>query len=382
MEDKNIITNLTLQQMNQSDALGFNTEFISQSHDSNFDLLGKAFQNTGRIYARLKMAVDNGNCVSENCVYELNQLKRLQEAPQASLDFISSLLSQLEITESSNFDPNNSYEYTVANCIFKNKPGFSKTDGYNIYLNLLEDSSQEIIFEGPMFTKELPHPLDPSYMVRVENPLIINSVALESLSESGTTIVSETPDINKEMLALLPEVGLFTAESMMEGGQLSPTAIISEEFVLKNPDGSFDYEIIDLGNGKGRNVLKYDMNKIESKTNPFINAEVAGLLSDEQSAVAAWNVYISKGTSVEEDDQMVQSANAGDDSWSYKTDLPLQQPHKKLFEIKYKQYFVENYLKQFITNQLPTVKEDAAVFDLAEAKKAKAQKFLDDNDLN
>jgi hypothetical protein len=43
---------------------------------------------------------------------------------------------------------------------------------------------------------------------------------------------------------------------------------------------------------------------------------------------------------------------------------------------------MNNYLKQFITNQRPTVKEDAAVFDLAEAKQAQAQKFLDDNDLN
>ena len=40
-----------------------------------------------------------------------------------------------------------------------------------------------------------------------------------------------------------------------------------------------------------------------------------------------------------------------------------------------------NYLKQFITDRLPTVTEDAAVFDLAEAKKAKAQKFLQDNKL-
>ena len=42
---------------------------------------------------------------------------------------------------------------------------------------------------------------------------------------------------------------------------------------------------------------------------------------------------------------------------------------------------MENYIKQFITNKLPTVTEDAAVFDLEEAKKAKAQKFIDDNQL-
>ena len=60
----------------------------------------------------------------------------------------------------------------------------------------------------------------------------------------------------------------------------------------------------------------------------------------------------------------------------------LKQNKKDLFEKKYNEYFINNYLKQFITDQMPTVKEDAAVFDIEEAKKAKAQKFLKDNDLN
>jgi hypothetical protein len=124
------------------------------------------------------------------------------------------------------------------------------------------------------------------------------------------------------------------------------------------------------------------MEKINKKVAPFINAEVAGLMSSEQDVIAAWNVYIAKGTSVEEDDQMAQDANSGNEYWSYESNLPLAQENKVLFEIKYKEYFMENYLKQFITNQVPTVKEDAAVFDLAEAKKAKAQKFLADNNLN
>jgi len=59
----------------------------------------------------------------------------------------------------------------------------------------------------------------------------------------------------------------------------------------------------------------------------------------------------------------------------------LSQKNKELFEANYAKYFAKNYLKQFITNKLPTVTEDAAVFDLAEAKKAKAQKFLQDNKL-
>jgi len=78
---------------------------------------------------------------------------------------------------------------------------------------------------------------------------------------------------------------------------------------------------------------------------------------------------------------MVQNANAASESWSYEKDLPLSQDKKVLFESKYKDYFMNNYLKQFITNQLPTVTQDAAVFDLAEARKAKAQKFLQDNKL-
>ena len=79
---------------------------------------------------------------------------------------------------------------------------------------------------------------------------------------------------------------------------------------------------------------------------------------------------------------MAQNANAGSLAWDYKKVLPLSQKNKELFEKHYIKYFAKNYLKQFITNKLPSVEEDAAVFDLAEAKKAKAQKFIDDNKLS
>ena len=48
---------------------------------------------------------------------------------------------------------------------------------------------------------------------------------------------------------------------------------------------------------------------------------------------------------------------------------------------KYKEYFMNNYLKQFTRNQIPSVQADAAVFDLEEGRKAKAQQFIDDNKL-
>jgi len=348
MKNENIIKNLTIKQINQSDALGFNKDFISKAHDVNFDLLGKAFANTAKTYAKLKIAIDNNTCESENCVYEINQLKIIEQAPQVSLDFLSSLISQLQVTESENFDPNNNFEYTVANCILNERPGFSKSDGYDAYLDLLQDGSQQITFYGPMFVQ----------------PLVINSVSLQALGNVGTTIVASTPDLPSEMMSLLAKIGLFTSESIMENGKLSPNAKISEEFVLKNPDGSFDYEIIDIGNGKGRNILKYDMDKIERKSSPFITAEVAGLLNLEQQAVAAWNVYLSEGK-----------------YWSYTEDLPLYPDKQKEFEKKYKDYFMNNYLKQFVENQLPTNPQDAAIFDLQEAKMAKAQAFIEANNL-
>ena len=364
--ENNLNQNLFLQQFNESDAMAYNQGFISNTSDYNFQLLENAYRNTGRVYAKLKLAMDSNRCQDETCAYELSEIKHLQEAPQLSLDFLSSLLAELSITDDPNFDPNNNFKYTAANGVMTAKPGFSKSDGYGVYLDLLPNGAQQIVFIGPAFAE----------------PLVINNTALNALNESNTSLVAPTPDINKDMLRLLTEVGIFSPDMVGENGELSAGAKITEEYVIMNPDGTPDYAIIDIGNGKGRNTLKYDMDKIEKKTTPFINAEVAGLVSSEQDAVAAWNVYISKGTSVEEDDQMAQNANAGEDSWSYEEDLPLMQDKKVLFEKKYKEYFMNNYLKQFITNQFPTVQADAAVFDLAEAKQAKAQKFIDDNNLN
>ena len=365
MENKNITTNLLLKQINQSNAIAYNNDYLAESSDYNFKILEVAYADTAKKYAAIKMDIKNNNCTTGNCYYENQKIKQLEEAPQVSINFIQNILGELAVTDTPNYDVNNDYRYLVANSIFTSKPGFSKTDGYQLYLILNEDGTQTMIFNGPMFEKEL----------------VINSAALESILEADTFLVTPTPDIQAEMVQLLSKVGIFNLEDVLESGQLAPNARISEEFIMKNSDGSFDYEIIDIGGGKGRNILKFDMDKIERKVAPFINAEVVGLLSSEQQAVAAWNVYIAKGSTPEEDDQMVQNANAASESWSYEKDLPLSQDKKVLFESKYKDYFMNNYLKQFITNQLPTVTQDAAVFDLAEAKKAKAQKFIDDNQL-
>lgn len=352
--------------MNQSDAIAYRPGFLSSPTNSEFGVLNKAYAETGRLYARLKTAIETNQCSTPTCEYETKRLRQLEASPQESMDFLSSFTAEIATVDEPNFDPNNNFAFTIAHAIITKKPAFSMTDGYMISLYLLDDGSQQLVFEGPGF----------------DEPLSINSSTLKSLLDSGTAIVASTPNIDGDMSALLLETGLFSAEDTMEDGSLGPNAKITEEFVLKNADGSFDYEILDIGDGKGRNVLQYDFDKIKRKSEPFINAEIAGLLSSEQFAVAAWNVYISKGTTSSEDDQLVQNVNAGDNSWSYEFDLPLQNDKKELFSAKYKEYFMNNYLMQFTKNQLPTVQEDAAIFDLAEAQQAKAQKFLDDNDLN
>ena len=365
MENNNILQNLFLKQFNESNAIAYNKAFVASDSDYNFQLLDNAYRLAGKYYAKLKIAIESNKCESEHCALELQQLKQLEEAPQASLGFLESVISELSVTEESSFDPNNDYRYAAANSVMTGKPGFSKTDGYQVYLDLLQNGSQQIVFMGPTF----------------QPPLIINSSSLSALLDSDTSLVVSTPNIGKDMLRLLPETGLFMQEMINENKELKATAKISEEFVMKNTDGSFDYEIIDLGGGKGRNVLKFDMDKIEKKVTPFINAEVAGLMSSEQDVVAAWNVYISKDTSVMEDDQMVQNANAAGSSWLYEIDLPLSQDKKDIFAVKYKTYFMNNYVNEFTKNQTPTVKEDAAVFDLAEKRLAQAEKFEKENNI-
>jgi len=59
----------------------------------------------------------------------------------------------------------------------------------------------------------------------LDNPFIVNSSALETLLESGTGIIAETPNINSDMLRLLSEVGVMAGNSTNpETGELMPGA--------------------------------------------------------------------------------------------------------------------------------------------------------------
>jgi hypothetical protein len=362
----NVQKNLLIKHMNNSDVLAYNKDYIASPIDSNFQILD-AFKGTEKYYAQLEIAIKNNDCrMGEDCSFEEAQIIRLKKATKLFIDFMANVTAELETTQADNFDPNCNADYTVANCVTNNKPGFSKTDGYSVTLTLLEDGTQELIYNGPMFS----------------HPLTINSSSLQTILDANTYLVAPTPNVPQEMNALLVEIGIFEPSMFnQETKELLNSATISETFVLKNSDGTPDYEIIDIGNGKGRNVLQYDLDKIDKKATPFIKAEVAGLLSSEQEAIAAWNVYLAQDND-SADSKISNNIDAWGNSWAYEANLPLTQNHKDLFLETYRSIFAKNYLNNYTINQLPFIEEDALVFDLAEIQQAKAQKYIDDNNLN
>ena len=95
MENKNLFKNLFLKQFNQSNAIAYSDAFVSDTNNYNFQLLENAYRNTGKAYAKIKIAIETNSCQSEHCSVELAQLKQLEEAPQASLDFLTLLVAEL-----------------------------------------------------------------------------------------------------------------------------------------------------------------------------------------------------------------------------------------------------------------------------------------------
>ena len=127
MENKNITYNLSIQQANKSNALAYNIDYVAANIDTTFGILDNAYKDTGREYAKLKMAVQTGKCVDEYCDYENKQIVRLENAPTVSVNFIQQVVDQLAVTDDTYYDVNNNYAFMVANCMMTNKPGFSKT---------------------------------------------------------------------------------------------------------------------------------------------------------------------------------------------------------------------------------------------------------------
>jgi len=72
MENKNISINLFIKQMLQSDNMAYVPGYLSSRVNIDYGVLNKAYQNTGRIYARLKAELERGTC--GDCILENKML--------------------------------------------------------------------------------------------------------------------------------------------------------------------------------------------------------------------------------------------------------------------------------------------------------------------
>ena len=61
--ENNLNKNLFLQQFNESDAIAYSQGFTSSTSDYNFQLLDNAYRNTGKIYAKIKIAIETNQSV-------------------------------------------------------------------------------------------------------------------------------------------------------------------------------------------------------------------------------------------------------------------------------------------------------------------------------
>ena len=75
MEDKNIRINLFIKQLNKSNALAYNKDYVASHADYNFKILDNAYEGTGELYAKLKSDIENNSCEDPTCFTENQKLK-------------------------------------------------------------------------------------------------------------------------------------------------------------------------------------------------------------------------------------------------------------------------------------------------------------------
>mgnify|MGYP003340528081 FL=1 len=77
MEDKNIKTNLFIKNLNKSNVLAYNKDYVASHADYNFKILDNAYEGTGELYAKLKSDIENNSCEDPTCFTENQKLKML-----------------------------------------------------------------------------------------------------------------------------------------------------------------------------------------------------------------------------------------------------------------------------------------------------------------
>jgi|TARA_A100000172_G_scaffold19174_4_gene10594 hypothetical protein len=343
----NKYVNKTIKEYSQSDAIGFKIDAFKESVNGgslqDTPAVDAMYQGTSQEYADLTQALKSGKISGDEGQIAQNRLRALDQAPGVTKNFLENLYSVFDGTEEKYYDPNNNYEWALVNKIFKGAPGFGENQGYSIEMKMKEDGSQDLIaygkpFDGGEFT--------------------VNSASLNDMLEAGIEPVSVTPDIPTDMQAIAAGSGVFE-DSMIEGDKLKPSALLDiDTYALRGPGGGFEFEEVQINDKQKRKFHKFDKDKILQKVDPFLRAEIAGIMENESSAVAAWNMFIGSKITGEDDAQREIDATAGDNSWSYDL-LPLDAKHKRDFYEGYKEYFFDNYLKAFTENIIPEGAEGA-----------------------
>jgi len=337
----NKYVNKTIKEYSQSDAIGFKIDAFKESVNGgslqDTPAIDAMYQGTSQEYADLTQALKSGKISGAEGQIAQNRLRALDQAPGVTKNFLENLYSVFDGTEEKYYDPNNNYEWALVNKIFKGAPGFGENQGYSVEMKMKEDGSQDLIAYGKPFDG---------------GEFVVNSASLNDMLEAGIEPVSVTPDIPTDMQAVAASSGIFE-DSMIEGDKLKPSALLDiDTYALRGPGGEFEFEEVQINDKQKRKFHKFDKDKILQKVDPFLRAEIAGIMENESSAVAAWNMFIGSKITGEEDAQREIDATAGDNSWSYDI-LPLDAKHKRDFYEGYKEYFFDNYLKAFTQNIIP-----------------------------
>lgn len=343
----NKYVNKILKEYSQSDAIGFKIDAFKQpvngGSTANTPAVDAMYEGTSQEYANLTGDLKSGKLSGDEGMIAQNRLRSLEGAPATTKNFLENLYSVFDGTEEKHYDPNNNYEWALLNKIFKGAPGFGENQGYSVEMGINEDGSQNLTAYGKPFS---------------DGKFVVNSQSLDDMLQAGIEPVSITPDVPTAMQGVAVGSGIFKSE-MVDTDKLKPNAELDiETYALRGPDGKFLYDEIDVNETQSRKIHKFDKQKILQKVDPFLRAEIAGIMESESGAVAAWNMFIGSSISAQEDDQREIDATAGDNSWSYDI-LPLDAKHKRDFYEGYKEYFFDNYLKAFTENIIPQGEEGA-----------------------
>lgn len=371
--EENEKANKELLEYGRTQNMAFNKDWWKNNQYENpnaTSITKKFFEGSGKEYADLMMKIKSGDCESENCSEEMNQVNALNSYPTATADFIGDISSEFSKIKGKNFDPNQESDYTLASKIFNNEPGFTVKDGYKIDLQKNEDGTMEMVFEGPGFK---------------EGKLSINNNTLSSTLDRGGEMVHTLPSITKLENELLADTGIFKPEDFNDDGELNPGVSLDEEFMIMDADGKPEYETIVSADGMTQqNVIKWDENQFNNKMKLYVDTQLEGLQDNPADMIGLWNVRLSPGAA-NYDEDLARAALGMPDAtaeevssawktspyselvkgaWSY-NDIPLTDEQKKLFAAHYTTKMKNNFKKRFMP-QMPAPGLDGQIRYTAE----------------